>query len=457
MAADGTPVTQALADFVRDAPVGCATPRATEVVKQAVLDLFGVIIAGTGEQAGRLALDYARSQAATGPAAVLATGTRLAPSLAALVNGTAGHALDYDDIGLGAGHISVAILPAVFAVAELVDADGAAFVDALVVGYEVAHRLTTMYPDTRLGPYAAGYHKPSVYSVFGGVSGAARLLGMDADATAHALGIAASQAGGLRANFGTMTKPLHAGIANRTAVEAALLARSGFTASSEALEQRFGWHDVICRGEGDLAIVLDGLGEHYAIEEGLIFKAYPCCGANHYAIDATIAVLREAGLGESDVASIDVWIERRNLEDVLVYPWPRTPLEGKFSLAYNVAAALVDGEVTIDTFTEPALHRLAPVHAKVGVHATSDLPQNGARVKVVTTDGRTVMREQLTLRGSVEDPMSWDELEHKFRANVRNRIAAEDVDEAVTAIADLDHLKSMALISDLLLGTGSQF
>lgn len=457
MAADATPVTQALADFVRDAPVGCATPRATEVVKQAVLDLFGVIVAGTGEQAGRLALDYARSQAATGPAAVLATGTRLAPSLAALVNGTAGHALDYDDIGLGAGHISVAILPAVFAVAELVDADGAAFVDALVVGYEVAHRLTTMYPDTRLGPYAAGYHKPSVYSVFGGVSGAARLLGMDADATAHALGIAASQAGGLRANFGTMTKPLHAGIANRTAVEAALLARSGFTASSEALEQRFGWHDVICRGEGDLAIVLDGLGEHYAIEEGLIFKAYPCCGANHYAIDATIAVLRDAGLGESDVASIDVWIERRNLDDVLVYPWPRTPLEGKFSLAYNVAAALVDGEVTIDTFTDPALHRLAPVHAKVGVHATSDLPQNGARVKVVTTDGRTVMREQLILRGSVEDPMSWDELERKFRANVRNHIAAEDVDEAVTAIADLDHLKSMALISDLLLGAGSQF
>jgi len=449
------PVTKALADFVHDAPVGCALPRATEVVKQAVLDLFGVIIAGAGEPAGRLVLDYARSQAAVGPAAVLAAGTRLTPSLAALVNGTAGHALDYDDIGLGAGHISVAILPAVFAVAELVGADGPALVDALVVGYEVAHRLTTMYPDTRLGPYAAGYHKPSVYSVFGGASGAARLLGMDADETAHALGIAASQSGGLRANFGTMTKPLHAGVANRTAVEAALLAHSGFTASTEALEQRFGWHDVICRGEGDLAVVLDGLGERYAIEDGLIFKAYPCCGANHYAIDATIALLRENGLREPAVASIDVWIERRNLEDVLVYPWPRTPLEGKFSLGYNVAAALVDGEVTIDTFTEPALRRLAGVRGKVSVHASTDLPQNGARIKVLTTDGRTLAREQLILRGSIEDPMSWAELEHKFRANMQSRIAPEAVDEAVAAIADLDHVKSMAVISDPLLGPGS--
>ena len=190
MADAPAPVTKALADFVHDAPVGCASPRATDVIKQAVLDLLGVIVAGADEQAGGLALEYARTQAAQGPAAVLGGGVRLAPSLAALVNGTAGHALDYDDIGLGAGHISVAILPAVFAVAELVEADGAAVVDALVVGYEVAHRLTTMYADTRLGPYAAGYHKPSVYSVFGGTSGAARLLGMDAEATAHALGIA---------------------------------------------------------------------------------------------------------------------------------------------------------------------------------------------------------------------------------------------------------------------------
>jgi len=343
-------------------------------------------------------------------------------------------------------------VPALLAVAELAGADGGAFVDALALGYEVAHRLTTMYHDTRLGPYAAGYHKPSVYSVFGAAAGAARLLGLTATETTHALGIAASQSGGLRANFGTMTKPLHAGLANRTGVEAALLARSGFTASAEALEQRFGWHDVICAGEGDLDAVLDGLGDGYAIDEGLVFKLYPCCGANHYAIDGTIALARDAGLHEVDVARVEVWIEQRNLNEVLVYPWPRTPLEGKFSLAYNVAAALADGEVTVDTFTAPALQRLAAVRDKVRVHATAELPQNGARIAITAADGRTFEREQLVLRGSLADPMSFGELERKFRANVAGRIRPDAIDEVVAAIGSLDKQREISAVTQPLLG-----
>lgn len=452
-----TAVTHAFAEFVHSAPNGGESPRAAEVVRHAVLDLFGVVIAGADEEAGRIALDYARSQGGAGPAAVLGGRTRLAPSLAALVNGTAGHALDYDDIGLGAGHISVAILPSVWAVAEQLQADGAAVTDALVVAYEVAHRLTTMYHDTRLGPYAAGYHKPSVYSSLGAAAGCARLLSLPADQVANALGIAASQAGGLRANFGTMTKPLHAGIANRTGVEAALLARSGFTASGEILEQRFGWHDVICRGEGDLDVVLDGLEAVgrtalFAVEEGLVFKAYPCCGANHYAIDGVIGLMRDAGLTEPDVASLDVWIDQTSLNDVLVYPWARSALEGKFSLAYNVAAAMADGEVTVTTFTDPALARLAAYRGKVRVHTADDLPAMNARIKFVTTDGRTFDREQLTLRGSLADPMTWADLEGKFRANVVGRIIPESVDEAIAGIADLQNQKSLTSISEHLLG-----
>jgi 2-methylcitrate dehydratase PrpD len=450
-------VTRELAQFVERAPSALDSGRAVEVIKQATLDLFGVVVAGSEEEAGLRALDYASSQGREGAAAVLGGQVRLAPSLAALVNGTAGHALDYDDIGLGAGHVSVAILPAVFALAEQEECDGGAFIDALAVGYEVAHRLTTMYLDTRLGPYAAGYHKPSVYSSLGAAAACSRLLGLSAEATAHALGIAASQSGGLRANFGTMTKPLHAGIANRTGIEAALLARSGFTASPEILEQRFGWHDVICRGEGDLDVVLadlDRVGHDlpYAIEEGLIFKAYPCCGANHYAIDGVINLMREVGLNEPDIESVDVWIEERNLNDVLVYPWPRTPLEGKFSLAYNVAGALADGEVTVNTFTDQSLERLVAYRTKVEVHPTAQLPQNGATVRILAKDGRVFGRAQMILRGSIEDPMSTPELERKFRANVAGRISDNAATEALSAISDLERLKSFSTLSGALLG-----
>jgi 2-methylcitrate dehydratase PrpD len=249
-----------------------------------------------------------------------------------------------------------------------------------------------------------------------------------------------------------MTKPLHAGLANRSGIEAALLAQSGFTASAEILEQRFGWHDVICRGEGDLAVVLDGLGDSYAIEEGLVFKAYPCCGANHYAIDAVVNLLRENSIGEPDVATLDVWLEQRNLNDVLVYPWARTPLEGKFSLPYNMAAALADGEVTVRTFTDESVARLAPFRAKVRVHPTTDLPANGARIRVLTTDGRTIDREQLVNRGSLADPMTWDELERKFRANTRGRIEPAAADEAVTAIASLEKQETVTGLGQALLG-----
>ena len=450
-------VTRELSTFVSNAPSASHSVRATDVVKQATLDLVGVIVAGAGEDAGRICLDYARSEARSGAAAVFGGGTRMAPTLAALVNGTAGHALDFDDIGLGAGHISVAILPAVFALAEHTGASGAEFVDALVVGYEVAHRLTTMYPDTRLGPYEAGYHKPSVYSSLGAAAACSRLLGLTAEQTANALGITASESGGLRANFGTMTKPLHAGIANRTGIEAAMLAQSGFTASTEILEQRFGWHDVICRGEGDLDVVVAGLDEvgknaPWAAEEGLIFKAYPCCGANHYAIDAVINLMRENGLSRADVASLDVWLEQRNLNDVLVYPWARTPLEGKFCLAYNAVAAMVDGEVTVNTFTDEAVARLAAHRDVVQVHATTDLPQNGARIRLVTTDGRTLEREQLILRGTIEDPLTFSELEPKFRANVSSVLSGDAADAVVSAIADLENLDGLSGLSEPLLG-----
>jgi 2-methylcitrate dehydratase PrpD len=204
---------------------------------------------------------------------------------------------------------------------------------------------------------------------------------------------------------------------------------------------------------GDLDQVVTGLGGGaYAIEEGLVFKLYPCCGANHYAIDATIALMHGHCLREPDIAQIDVWIERRNLDDVLVYPWPRTALEGKFSLAYNVTAALVDGDVTVDTFTDQALSRLDAFREKVHVHSTADLPQNGARVKIVTVDGRTIEREQLTLRGSIATPMSWSDLERKFRANVSGRLEAGATNGVVAAIEDLDEQPNLAAIGAHLLG-----
>jgi 2-methylcitrate dehydratase PrpD len=366
-------------------------------------------------------------------------GERLAPPLAALVNGTAGHALDYDDIGLAAGHVSTAIIPAALAVAEEHGNSGAELITALTLGYEITHRLTKVYGDNLAGPYAFGYHKPSVYSAFGACAAAARLLGLDAATTAQAFGIAASQAGGLRVNFGTMTKPMHAGNANRTGVEAALLARAGFTASDASLEGRYGWHEVICRGGGSLEAVLDGLGTAPpAIEQGMIYKAYPCCGANHYAIDGVLHVLATHDLKAGDVTSLEVAVHGPYLRDVLVYPWPRTGLEGKFSLAYNVAAALVDGAVTLATFTDAHVATLEPARAVVRVDGDPALDKTTAVITVRASDGRTLTHRHTSLRGSLETPFDWCELSAKFRDNCAGILAPAAVADVLDRLDDLD-------------------
>ena len=449
-------VTKVLAQWAAESPV-TSSGLAHDHVKRALLDLLGVTLRGSQELPGRLSLAYARTQSAHGASALLGGGIRLQPTWAAFVNGTAGHALDFDDIGLGAGHVTVAIAPATLAVAEFAGCSGFDYLDAMVVGYEVASRLTRMYGDTRLGPYAAGYHKPSLYSVFGATAAVGRLLRLGTAKMCHALGIAASQAGGLRVNFGTMTKPMHAGVSNRTGVEAALLADMGFTASEHALEGRFGWYDVLCRGEGDLEAVLLDLGETLAIEEGLVYKLYPCCGANHYAIDALRGLRDEHGLKADDIECADVYIEARNLEEVLVYSWPHSGLEGKFCLAFNCAAALVDGEVGIDTFTDANIDRLSEFSKRIRVHAVNDLPQNGARVVLRLADGRLLEREQRILRGSLEDPLAWPDLEAKFAHNVDPSIGVEGRVGVVEAVRQLDRLPGLGQITEpLLLDPGVQ-
>jgi len=475
------PVTALLAGFVAGFPAGGIPIGAGDQMKRAALDLLGVTLAGSVEAAGEQARAYAASQASAGPSAVFGPsgtgrgaaraenpplryadrsgspgegrGLRFSPAFAALANGTAGHALDFDDIGLGAGHVSVAVMPAALAVAEHVGASGAQFVEAMVLGYEVAARLTRIAPDVVSGPYEYGFHKPSVYAVFGGTAACARLLGLDADATAAALGIAASSAGGLRVNFGTMTKPFHAGLANRTAVESALLAKSGFTGSPSALEGRFGWFDAIARGEGDLAAVVAGLGETpFAVEDGFVFKRFPCCGANHAAIEAVLAVVEEHGLRPADVASIEVAIEARYLNEVLVHPWPQSPLEGKFSLAYNVAAALVDGAVTIDTFTDGKLAALAGVRDRVTVRPDPAMARDAALIVVHTTDGRKLRLEHRGIKGGLDDPLSWADLTEKFAANTTRFLKDAAADEVVDRLHHLEDQASLRPITDLLLG-----
>src|SRR4051794_1159230 len=344
-------ITERLADFTTTWEASAIPFRAREEATRALVDVVGTMLAGAAEPLGRIVIDHAKAEGGAGPAAVVGGGFRTSPSLAAMANGSTGHALDYDDIGLDVGHPTVAVAPAALAVAEHVGASGRQLLDAMVIGYEIASRVGSCLGSVG-GPYRKGYHGTSVYGIFGATAAAARLLCLDAQQTRCAFGIAASEASGVRVNFGTMTKPYHAGSLNRSAVTAAMLAGAGFTAHADAFEERVGWGDGIRGTTVEDTSIADSLGEAFALEQGVQIKLYPCCGGNHRAIEGVKTMMSTHGLEAKDIERLEVEIDAQVANEILMYPWPSTGLEGKFSLAYNVAAALVDGDVTVDTFAD---------------------------------------------------------------------------------------------------------
>jgi 2-methylcitrate dehydratase PrpD len=262
---------------------------AVEWAKTGILDTVGVTLAGSLEPCARIAL---RVCTGTGPALVFGSAQRLSVADAALVNGTASHALDFDDCSntLG-GHPSVPILPGLFALADATAVNGRDFIAAYVAGFETETRIARA---VNFHHYDKGWHPTATLGVFGATAAASRLLELTEDQIATALAIAASFSSGLKANFGTMTKPLHVGHCARNGVMAAMLAREGMTAGHDAFEHRQGFFNVF-NGSGNYdadAVLRDWAAPLDIVTPGIAIKSYPCCGSTHPAIDAMLDLVR---------------------------------------------------------------------------------------------------------------------------------------------------------------------
>lgn len=366
--------------------------------KVAIMDTVGCTLAGAEEPCARIAARVAVLGGGQGDCVVFGTGERVGPLDAALINGTAAHALDYDDCSdtLG-GHPSAPILPALFALAETRGVNGRDFIAAYVAGWETETRIAR---GINFHHYEKGWHPTATIGVFGAAAACARLLNLSVEQTARALALAATFSSGLKANFGTMTKPLHVGHAARNGLYAALLASEGFTSSTDALEHRQGFLRVF-NGEGNFTIdpVVAEWGEPWDIvEPGVAIKQYPCCGSTHPAIDAMLMLAREHDLVPGTVARIESWTHPRRFAHTN-RPDPRGALDAKFSVQYCLARALVSREVLIghfegDTYREPAVQAVLPRVASGAWPAREmDVSEHfGADVKVTLTDGRVLTR-----------------------------------------------------------------
>lgn len=429
------------------------TDKSVRVAKAGILDTIGVMLAGVPEDCTQILLRTPGVAEAAGPALVAGTARRTSILDATLINGTASHALDFDDFsGTLGGHQSVPLVAPLFALGEARGASGKALLTAYVVGIEAEIRVSRA---VNFHHYDKGWHPTATLGIFGTVAAAAHLLQLDAARTTTALAIACSLASGIKANFGTMTKPLHIGHSARNGVFAVLLAEQGFEAAADAMEDAQGFLNVF-NGPGSYTVdrMLDGWAEPLEIEaEDLGLKQFPCCGSTHAAIAMMLALRREERVRAADVARITLMPHRRRLKHTN-NPRPTTPLEAKFSVQYACARALKDGSVRLkhfegDAATDPDIARLlditeATAHPEMADDAAE---QWGAEVIVDLKDGRRLSKriESMTGRGG-SDPMSSDELWEKFSDCAERALPREQV---APLFERLEVLETAANVADV--------
>lgn len=413
-------VTQRVAEFVVNTRYDQIPGEVLEVVKLHILDTIGCMFAGSREESVDIIARHITSLSHDGSSTILPLGLKTSPTYAALANGLIGHALDYDDYEVPSmAHPSVTVLPAVLAVGEKMKANGADCMAAYLAGMEVISKTGNGINPNH---YDRGWHSTGTIGALGAAAASSKLLKLDVEKTRTALGIAASMASGMRGNFGTMTKPFHAGHASRNGVEAALLASIGFTADRAMLEHKLGYCTLFTeQGRFDLRKIVEGLGSPFSLfSPGVGKKPYPSCGATHSYLDGIFDMIKRYDIKADDVESVHCGISYRH-PTMLIYPDPQTGLQGKFSLEFCLALALTDRRVSLEKFTDSKVRepRIRNLMKRISKEVTEEADSLGtyypkARTDVKMKDGKEYSCTIEKRKGSPANPLTAQEVKEKF-------------------------------------------
>jgi len=448
-----THATAAFVEFAEQSRDAAFPARAREMAIDAITDCLGCMVAGAGEPVadmlGRIVGDAA-DRPGFPAAPLVVSGRRASPQEAALYNGTLAHAIDYDDVTHPAyAHPGASIVPSMLATGRISGASGGEALSAYILGIEMVSKLGRALNTAH---YKNGWHASCTFGTMGAAATAAAMLRLEGDAFARTLAMAASAASGLRANFGTMTKPLHAGYAARNGVLAAMMAREGITASGEILEHGYGFAAVF-NHHGDIAAEhFETWGDPLEIltEFGLGLKPYPACGAAHPPIEAAIRLRDEIDGGLDTIQSIRVGVTEMHFEP-MVHDRAATGLEAKFCMGYCIAAALLDGDVTLESFEDTAVPRVnaSGLVEKVRMELDDRVAGNtefGAVVTIETAGGQHLEEIVPLAMGKPERWFPKSRLSSKFHdccGRVIDRPQAEeifDLAQSIEAASSLDKL-----------------
>lgn len=427
-------ITEEIATWIADSEMN-VTGEPLRLARNAMIDIVGCMIAGGGDEATRRART-AMADFCTGSSRTVGCGMLLPAPHAALINGTAAHALDFDDnYHPTAGHATAVLAPAIFALGDERSADGAAVLDAYVAGLEA---IAVIGNGVNLAHYELGWHTTSTIGGMGVAAAAARLCKFDTETTARAISLAFSMASGSKIQFGTMAKPLHVGIAAMNGLLAARYAKAGITATPEPLDGKWGFRDLYVGGGGEgYAEGASFMGNPTALEHfGLKVKIHPCCASVHTAVDALIDLMDEHDLEVDDIKSLETVINKVSFDN-LMFNDPRTEMEARFSMHYTIAVALLRKRLVLSDFESSAIQNseVRALYPKITMTKTSEgkpLPTaiNGnepAETRITLTDGQTLSKLLKHPKGVLQNPLSDTEMWAKFYDCVSSHVEAERV------------------------------
>ena len=445
-------ITADLAEFASGLEYADLPANAVMEVKRALLDFIGCCMLGASHRAVAILLEHvtrmhgARAVSMSRGATVIGRRERTDPVSAAWVNGTMGHVYDFDDVQTAAGiHPGVIIVPGSLAGAESTRTTGRKLIAAMAAGYEVAGRVGLV---TQLTHYEPGWHSTGTVGTIGAAAAAVNLLGLPGREAANALGVAASEAAGLRVSFGTMTKSLHAGNACAHGLRAAFLAQGGFTGPVNGIEGARGFLEAACGGV-DGASMVENLGSEYRfLRKG--YKLYSCGGVVHPALDAALQLRPRAGSEYERIERIHAVVHPQVLEQMRIIE-PATGMQSKFSPYHAIAVTLIDGAALPGQFSDgrAAAADVTALRKRVTVESDPALRKDECRMRIDMRDAAPLECHVEHARGySPDNPPGNEELQTKFMSLAEPRLGGDRSRELAERVWNLESERSIRALME---------
>ncbi len=439
--------TQTLAAFITRTSWEDIPAEAVEKSKWPILDGVAVTFGGLPHEVGKTIVSFVKELGGKPAATILGDGHRTSAPWAAYANGTLAHAIDYDDVNehLG-GHPTAPVLSAALAAGESSGASGKEILLAYILGVEVETKIGLAVNRVH---YNLGWHPTATLGTFGAAAACCKIMKLKQDQVLMALGIAGSQASAVKQNFGTMTKPLHVGQAAKNGVLSALLASRDWTADGEILEGHFGFCNLFAgRGLYDLKKMTENLGKPFDVSDpGVQLKKYPCCGSTHPTLDTILKLRQEHPFKAEEVESVECEVHPERIH-ILVHPDPRSGLEGKFSIEYCLATAILRGRVSLADFTDERLQdkKVRSFLPKIKASQQPALKPWEMRLRVKLRDGRILEKSGSRSLGITD----WDDLAAKYRDCLSTVLPGEQIQQSLQMIQGLEKVKNISEVIEAL-------